>query len=590
MKGSRTRFHAADDGLVQRLESVGDYMCEALKDDSVRKARRELELAVPRRQEQPQEADLQELYEELRDWQQCLKQVDLYSKYFERVYRILHRQCFLKSITGGPQQIETGVVSQLILVMVITSRLENAHDAGEYHNSQRRCLMVENDLRRLPRKHKITLEALQTQSLLLIAMQMLGSRIDELWTASGSLSRQAVIMGLHRDGSETTKLSPFESEMRRKLCYTIEELDFQFSSLIGVQNSLPFSQISCDWPSDINDAQLFPAMVALAEPVASEAEVVTDSSYQRVLAMSLPSRKQLVNATEQGEDNQALIEELLTFRQSSLKQVHELASYRLATQPESTVLGDVMVDVLIRRPLMMYYRSRIVKHPNRLDQVSRSDMEICTSHATALLNWIKALEPTSTTLNNFQILRFYFRVFYTEVLRAVSTLLLDVKRMNDLQTATTRIQNLYPTATDSSTDSTTTTRYTQHDLIETIEYSLSTLLRTHDNPRDIFKDVGFLRLNLHLITDAAPFNDESSDRLTVRRKILAQPRLEIQANPETYLQRPSQEHKPDDDMAAYSLNEEPGLWDFAARDSNNVPESALFDMNYMNYASALEFE
>src|SRR5690554_228432 len=64
-------------------------------------------------------------------------------------------------------------------------------------------------------------------------------------------------MGLHRDG-ETLNLTPFETEMRRRLWWNLVMHD----SGLALMSGLSYSVISLNWttkvPRNINDAELFP--------------------------------------------------------------------------------------------------------------------------------------------------------------------------------------------------------------------------------------------------------------------------------------------------------------------------------------------
>lgn len=64
-------------------------------------------------------------------------------------------------------------------------------------------------------------------------------------------------MGLHRDG-ESLNLTPFETEMRRRLWWNLVMHD----SALAIMSGLSYSVISLNWttklPSNLNDAELFP--------------------------------------------------------------------------------------------------------------------------------------------------------------------------------------------------------------------------------------------------------------------------------------------------------------------------------------------
>ncbi|KAK1621480.1 fungal-specific transcription factor domain-containing protein [Colletotrichum phormii] len=73
------------------------------------------------------------------------------------------------------------------------------------------------------------------------------------WVMSGVCIRSAQRLGLHRDGSQLG-LSPFETELRRRVWWHIVLLDFRFAMASGF-NPTPLSRAcSCKMPTNINDA------------------------------------------------------------------------------------------------------------------------------------------------------------------------------------------------------------------------------------------------------------------------------------------------------------------------------------------------
>ncbi|KAK1711198.1 uncharacterized protein BDZ83DRAFT_122288 [Colletotrichum acutatum] len=73
------------------------------------------------------------------------------------------------------------------------------------------------------------------------------------WIMSGVCIRSAQRLGLHRDGSQLG-ISPFQTELRRRVWWNIVLLDFRFAMASGF-NPTPLSRAcSCKMPTNINDA------------------------------------------------------------------------------------------------------------------------------------------------------------------------------------------------------------------------------------------------------------------------------------------------------------------------------------------------
>lgn len=82
-------------------------------------------------------------------------------------------------------------------------------------------------------------------------------RRDEVWFSSGVLMRMARKLGIHRDG-EALQLSPFDTEMRRRLWWQLVVLDFKSATATGIRETLLPSDWDTKMPSNVNDADMSP--------------------------------------------------------------------------------------------------------------------------------------------------------------------------------------------------------------------------------------------------------------------------------------------------------------------------------------------
>ncbi|KAJ5246842.1 hypothetical protein N7468_001825 [Penicillium chermesinum] len=106
----------------------------------------------------------------------------------------------------------------------------------------------------------LDLRRIQTQCILLIARLSIAGDDDESqeWIASGLLVRSAMSIGLHRDPSRFRKESQrsLQPELRRRLWFTIVELDLMISIHRGFCPSLDLSECDCEPPSAVfNDSE-----------------------------------------------------------------------------------------------------------------------------------------------------------------------------------------------------------------------------------------------------------------------------------------------------------------------------------------------
>lgn len=89
-------------------------------------------------------------------------------------------------------------------------------------------------------------------------------QVDALFILSGIAIRLARKMGLHRDGT-TLGLSPFETEMRRRLWWHLVHVDVRTAEVLGSKPSMDLSSPDVDvkMPLNVEDEDLSPDMKAL---------------------------------------------------------------------------------------------------------------------------------------------------------------------------------------------------------------------------------------------------------------------------------------------------------------------------------------
>lgn len=85
-------------------------------------------------------------------------------------------------------------------------------------------------------------------------------RCDTLFSLSGVAIRLARKMGLHREGS-SLGLSPFETEMRRRLWWHLFSVDFRMSDIMSLRPSMDLLSSDTKMPLNVPDEDLNPGMI-----------------------------------------------------------------------------------------------------------------------------------------------------------------------------------------------------------------------------------------------------------------------------------------------------------------------------------------
>lgn len=106
------------------------------------------------------------------------------------------------------------------------------------------------------------------------------SRTDDtryVWTLTALLIRLAQALGIHRDGAQF-KVSPFETELRRRLWWHIYTLDVRSSENHGCDPTINETAFDTKFPSNTNDIDIYPSM---KEPP-RDREGVTDMTFDLI--------------------------------------------------------------------------------------------------------------------------------------------------------------------------------------------------------------------------------------------------------------------------------------------------------------------
>ena len=85
---------------------------------------------------------------------------------------------------------------------------------------------------------------------------------NSLWILSGTAVRLGQRLGLHRDGT-LLGLSPFETEIRRRIWWRLLALDVQMAENCGAGQSVAVPRYDCKMPLNVNDSDLSRNMSAL---------------------------------------------------------------------------------------------------------------------------------------------------------------------------------------------------------------------------------------------------------------------------------------------------------------------------------------
>ncbi|KAJ5703671.1 fungal-specific transcription factor domain-containing protein [Penicillium malachiteum] len=407
--------------------------------------------------------------------------VHLYLSTFETTLRILHVPQFLAeyeefwnstdqpSLNDWSQDV---FAAKLLTVLICVTPLVDTEilrdeDRSQVSNRAAKGWLqaVGSWVKTITSYAKLDLDFIQVMCLLLIARQAIAYEGDLAWLAAGSLVREAMMIGLHRDPSNFKGISPFFAEIRRRLWFTIIELDLQAALDTGVTATISEDDFDCVPPSNLNDEEL--CIDSSTPPTAKLATVLTRTSFQISLAQTLSVRIKVVKIINQIR---------LT---STYQDILDLSQVITADLSQSTFLSALDRDkdapysefrksiylFLVYRYLLALHRPFVLSLAETRTEMYTYSRRICTEACLSLLSPLKVTANASTEQVLYpHILRLRGGMFRSELFHAAATLCFELR----LQVAD-KILPLLPGSSTSDTDWSTSRR---GNLIRTVESAI----------------------------------------------------------------------------------------------------------------------
>lgn len=330
----------------------------------------------------------------------CDRLLEAYIVMSEGLYRITHVPSFRAEYEMFWQQrkVSDGFLPRLMCMLSLGSKFETdkrglSHDRADGIHAPTACALARAWLDSLRGKQMVDMDTLQCEVLLLHASRMMSSRNAESWTQLGFIVRMAMTMGLHRDPDEFPQIRPFYAELRRRLWYTIMDMDLHVALACNLPCSVREGEYTCRPPSNLDDNDIYPELSKL--PPSKPIDEYTNTQLQAYASRTLPHRirvSSIINRLDTIRDFQEVIECGVQL-EHLLDDVNHLFPRRNQTlNPEAKFKEwrmRALLDMHVRRPLLALYR------PFALSTVE------CPSHITTsylkssmvMLTYLDELDP-----------------------------------------------------------------------------------------------------------------------------------------------------------------------------------------------------
>ena len=291
--------------------------------------------------------------------------VHLYFDTCENVYRILHRPSFWKEyqMFWEDQAANPAFVIILFLVMATANCLSPKEKPAYIGDSavarEQAVLWIEVSEAWLARQSQknIYLAIWQIRCLLVLAKQVNISKKKRSWTVAGTLVREGMSAGLHRDPNLLgEKVSAFDQEMRRRLWATMTEMELQASVDRGMPSaSNPKTFSDCAAVSNVKDEDLTVECDTL--PESRPWNEPTASSFLHISRASFSLRASLT-ALINDLSSPSRYDEVLNYEEVITKELRKLPVWSTSGNSQDTgmpLVARTLLDVQLRQYLLLLH-------------------------------------------------------------------------------------------------------------------------------------------------------------------------------------------------------------------------------------------
>ncbi|KAH8768884.1 hypothetical protein F5883DRAFT_417490 [Diaporthe sp. PMI_573] len=297
----------------------------------------------------------------------CDRLLDAYISMSEGIYRIVHVPSFKAEYEAFWAQagVSDGFLPRLMCMLSLGARFETetrglSRDRADGINAPTACALTRAWLDGLRGKQLVDMDTLQCEVLHLHASRMMLSRNQESWAQLGFIVRMAMTMGLHRDPDEFPQIRPFYAELRRRLWYTIVDMDVHLALACNLPGAVREGEYTCRPPSNLDDTDIFPDMKTL--PQSRPIDEYTNTQLQAYASRTLAHRirvSTIINRLDTIRDFHEVLD-CGTKLEQLLDDVNHLFPRRNQTLDPRAKFNDwrmrALLDMHVRRPLLALYR------------------------------------------------------------------------------------------------------------------------------------------------------------------------------------------------------------------------------------------
>lgn len=306
--------------------------------------------------------------------------VKFYLDHCEQLHRVIHVPTFAREYAKFwvPNERRSPATTALVLSMITISASMSSLEANRRNDSARWLMACEDwSKRQSPKRHRLI--HYQIACLVYLAKRMNMIHKKRFWSESALLVQRAMIDGLHDDTLLSRDDSTFATEMRRRIWFTIRELDLQNSYEHGLPTLLHNIDSPVPPPSNMDDEAFDEALAEL--PGAEPFDHYTGTSYQALSAQSWAIRVDISRRLYSPALSQSLTyDEVLHYTHELTQHIAKLPSWGFCSQKGLHKVTNAFLQFQLMECILAIHRPYLncdnSKHPLSEDVCHRVSRDV----------------------------------------------------------------------------------------------------------------------------------------------------------------------------------------------------------------------
>ncbi len=463
----------------------------------------------------------------------CDRLLESYLTTGEGIFRILHIPSFRREYDkywDGQEYSESFLPRLLCMLAIASSSAAESPPLGsgnsEVIHAATVAALVRSWLDSLRGKQLVDFTTLQAEVLILYAQKFIAPRSQDHWTQLGSVVRMAMTMGLHRDPSEFPQITIFGGEIRRRLWFTIMDMDVHVSLACSLPTVVRYGEYSCQPPRNLDDEELAPDMKEL--PKSKPMDQPTNSQLQSYAASTLPWRMRVASILARIDTvyDYSEVLEIAGKLEGILDDVSCLFPRQYSPDPLQRYKDWRLrfhLDVQVRQALLALYRPFALSTSNCPAQISAGYLK----SSMCVLSYMDELDPQ---IPGFQdIIQRYRLLLKPDILQAAFSLCFFIKNApgntsngssDRLDAGASRhIPNLSPALSEVPSHSSSDRRllWSTPVLAKAVEHAVDMLISVVEDSTSDLREIIALSIVLNSVRSASPEERRDQTKTGVRK-------------------------------------------------------------------------